>query len=147
MKNISLSDKFCFLYLDIMQNMCTTTQTCSDLWEKKCVCFLSAGYQKALIRTRLCSKLQHQETMQGWQRWRGVHLKASECRIQGSLGSVIFCSAAWSHHGVGNSAVWKVFYREAHKPCVPTCRAPAFWPDYRHSQQSWKHSETSAKKI
>lgn len=42
----------------------------------------------------------------------------TESRIQESLGSVIFCSAAWSHHRVGKSAVWKGFYQGAHKECA-----------------------------
>lgn len=39
-------------------------------------------------------------------------------RIHGSLGSIIFCSAAPSRRGVGNSAEWKVFYQETDKERV-----------------------------
>lgn len=72
--------------------------------------FLSAGYQRGLIHNNLYSLwrsgLQHGGTLRN---------PFERIWIHRSLGSIIFCSAASSHHGVGNSAEWKVFYQEADK--------------------------------
>lgn len=120
----------------VMQLQCVFSHTWSHIASDNTIhtmriwadIFLSAGYQWALIQSRLRAAAE----------WGGLRNPFERIWIYGSPGSIIFCSAASSHHGVGDSAERKELYQEADKERAntPAPTDPPTWDatlgrDYR----------------